>query len=273
MVGDRSVIAGQRRRAIVDLATKQGSIRVSELTELFEVDETTIRRDLSTLAGHGILERSHGGAIARVPGAPQDRVRHESGFSARLFEYADEKKAIGEAAAELVEDGSTIVIDAGTSAVHLARALVAKRDLVVVTNAITTAMELVDNPNITLVMTGGVVRRATGGATGDLALVTLRELRVDQAFITTHSISQGGGLTEPDFEEVAVKRAMIHAAAEVVVLADHSKFGRQALVRAAPLSAVDHIVTSTGIDPAVVSAIRDSGIAVTVVDPAPAEPL
>lgn len=265
------MIAEQRRRAIVDLATRHGAIRVSELTELFDVDETTIRRDLATLAGHGVLDRSHGGAVARAAGAPENRVRHESIFSARLFEHAEEKRAIGEAAAALVEDGSTIAIDAGTTAVYLARALAGKRDLVVVTNAITTAMELVDDPEITLVLTGGVVRRATGGATGDLALVTLRELRVDKAFVSTHSVSLEGGLTEPGFEEVAVKRAMFGAASEVVLIADHAKFGGQALVRTAPLSAVDRIVTSTGIDPTLLDAIRDSGVAVTVVDPAPAE--
>ena len=244
MSKERNVIAEQRRRAIADLAAKHGSIRVSELTEMFGVDETTIRRDLAALAGRGILKRSHGGAVVRAVDAPETHVRHESVFSSRMFEYAAEKQGIGVRAAELVEDGSTVVIDAGTTAVYMARALRDKRDLVVVTNAITTAMELVDNPDITLVLTGGVVRRATGGAAGDLALVTLRELRVDKAFITTHSVSMDSGLTEPSFDEVSVKRAMIDAASEVVLLADHSKFGREALARIAPLSAIDHIVTS-----------------------------
>jgi DeoR/GlpR family transcriptional regulator of sugar metabolism len=269
MPRERSVIAEQRRRAIADLAAKHGSIRVSELTEMFSVDETTIRRDLAALAGRGILKRSHGGAVVKAIDAPEARVRHESVFSSRMFEYAEEKQGIGVRAAELVEDGSTVVIDAGTTAVYMARALHGKRDLVVVTNAITTAVELVDNPDITLVMTGGVVRRATGGAAGDLALVTLRELRVDKAFITTHSVSMDGGLTEPSFDEVAVKRAMISAASEVVLIADHSKFGHEALVRTAPLSAIDRIVTSTGVYPALVEAIRETGISVSVVDPAP----
>jgi DeoR/GlpR family transcriptional regulator of sugar metabolism len=269
MSRERNVIAEQRRRAIADLAAKQGSIRVSELTEMFDVDETTIRRDLAALAGRGILKRSHGGAVVEAADAPETRVRHESVFSSRMFEYAEEKQGIGVRAAELVEDGSTVVIDAGTTAVYMARALRGKRDLVVVTNAITTAMELVDNPDITLVLTGGVVRRATGGAAGDLALVTLRELRVDKAFITTHSVSVGSGLTEPSFDEVSVKRAMISAASEVVLIADHSKFGHEALARTAPLSAIDHIVTSTGIDPALVEAISETGISVSVADPIP----
>jgi DeoR/GlpR family transcriptional regulator of sugar metabolism len=269
MPKERNVIAEQRRRAIADLAAKQGSIRVSELTEMFSVDETTIRRDLAALAGRGILKRSHGGAVVKAVDGPEARVRHESVFSSRMFEYAEEKQGIGVRAAELVEDGSTVAIDAGTTAVYMARALRGKRDLVVVTNAITTAMELVDIPDITLIMTGGVVRRATGGAAGDLALVTLRELRVDKAFITTHSVSIDAGLTEPSFDEVSVKRAMISAASEVVLVADHSKFGREALARTAPLSAIDHVVTSTGIDPALVEAISETGIYVSVADPIP----
>lgn len=265
------MMAEQRRRAIAELVAQEGSVRVGELTAIFGVDETTIRRDLTDLAGHGILKRSHGGAVAEFASRPDPQVRDEPVFSSRLFENAQEKQAIGARAAQLVEDGSTIVIDAGTTAVHLARALRDKKDLVVVTNAITTALELVDNPNITLVLTGGVVRRATGGATGDLALLTMRELRVDQAFITTHSVSVDGGLTEPSFDEVAIKRAMIGAASEVVLIADHSKFGREALVRTAPLSAVDHVVTSGRLDSGVAEAIRETGVTVSVVPPSPVD--
>lgn len=265
MSNERKMIAEDRRRVIADLAQEHGSIRVSELTEMFNVTETTIRRDLADLAGHGVLERAHGGAVARRVDEPG--VRYESVFSARVFEGSGEKHAIAVCAAERVADGSTILIDSGTTAAYLARELRDKRDLVVVTNAITTAMELVDIPDITLVMTGGVVRRATGGATGDLAVVTLRELRVDQAFVASHSVSVEGGLTEPSFEEVGVKRAMIAAASEVVLIADHSKFGRDALVRLAPLTAIDHVVTSRGIDVSMVASMREMGIGVSVGDP------
>ena len=97
--------------------------------------------------------------------------------------------------------------------------------------------------------------------------MTLRELRVDQAFIASHSVSIEGGLSEPSFEEVGVKRAMIASASEVVLIADHSKFGRDALVRLAPPTAIDHVVTSRGIDVSMVASMRDMGIGVSVVDP------
>jgi DeoR family fructose operon transcriptional repressor len=264
MSGEGHMIAEQRRRTIGELATERGSIRVSELTQMFNVDETTIRRDLAHLAGHGILKRSHGGAVVPLD-AQEPKVRYESVFSSRLLERAEEKRAIGARAAELVKDGSTIAIDAGTTAVYVARALRGKQDLVVVTNAITTAIELVDDKGITLVLTGGVVRPLSGGATGDLALITMKELRVDQAFITTHSVSLQGGLSEPSFDEVAIKRAMIGAASEVILITDHSKFDHEALVRTAPLSAIDHIITSEGIDPKLAAAIRETGVRISIV--------
>lgn len=116
----------------------------------------------------------------------------------------------------------------------------------VIVNAVTNAIELMESPNVTVVLTGGVVRPTTLGAVGDLALATLGELHVDQIFLAINNISIDGGLMYPSFEEVAVKRAMIAAASEVVLLADRSKFGHDSLVRVAPVDALTRIVTSAG---------------------------
>ena len=260
------MLAADRRRAISEMAQEQGSIRVSELSEIFDVDVSTIRRDLSDLAGLGVLRRAHGGAVVGDP-ARKSRVRSEAVFATRLFEREAEKQAIGELGAQTIADGSTIIIDSGTTASCLAHALRDKRDLVVVTNALTTAMELVENPDVTVVMTGGVLRRPTLGSAGDLAVVTLQEVRVDQAFIATHSVSIDGGLSYPSFDEVSVKRAMISAASEVVLIADHSKFGRDSLVRVAPLSAVDRVITTSGIETSQVKAMEDHGLEVSIATP------
>jgi DeoR family transcriptional regulator of aga operon len=140
-------------------------------------------------------------------------------------------------------------------------------DLVVVTTAVTNALELVGNRGTTVVMTGGVIRPNTFGASGRLAAATLAELRVDHTFLAIHSASVKGGLTYPSFEEVDAKRAMIAAAAEVTLLADHSKFGRDALVRVAPITAVRRIITSQGIDAGEADAIRDLGIELIIAEP------
>ncbi len=113
---------------------------------------------------------------------------------------------------------------------------------------------------MTVILTGGLVRPATLGAVGDLAVATLRELHVDQAFMAMSSVTLQGGLTYPSFDEVAVKRAMIDAASEVILLADHSKFGHDSLVRVAPLDAVSVIVTSAACDPSLVAEFREIGV-------------
>lgn len=247
------LVAFERQRRIADLVRDRGSVRASELIHLFGVTDETIRRDLSRLADLGVLHRAYGGAIA----AP---TRAESTFSRRLQEHEAEKVAIARAAAELVADGSTIIIDSGTTTVHFARALKSKHDLIVITNAVTNAIELIESPDVTVVLTGGVVRPTTLGAVGDLAVATLGELRVDQTFLAINGVSLEGGLTYPSFEEVAVKRAMIAAASEVILLADHSKFGHDSLVRVAPLDILTRIVTSEACDPALVASLREIGI-------------
>ena len=258
------MLPADRLQVIADLIRERGSVRGRDLVDVLGVTDETIRRDLDRLAEQGIVRRAHGGAVALRPG-------DETDTSFRLQEHEKEKLAIGRRAAELVADGTSIILDSGTTTLALARSLHAKQDLVVVTTAVTNALELVGNARTTVVMTGGVIRPTTFGASGQLAAATLRGLHVDQAFIAIHSVSVAGGLTYPLFEEVDAKRAMIEAASEVILLADHSKFGRQALVRVAPITAVHRIVTTPGVDPDEAAAIRELGIdmIIAVLDEAP----
>ncbi len=254
------MLQADRLQVIADLVREQGSVRGRDLVRVLGVTDETIRRDLARLAEQGVVRRAHGGAVAIRPG-------DETDTALRLREHASEKIAIGQRAAELVADRSSIILDSGTTTLCLARALRAKRDLVVITTAVTNAVELVGNPGTTVIMTGGVIRPTTFGASGQLAAGTLRDLHVDQTFLAIHSVSVRGGLTYPMLEEVDAKRAMIEAAAEVILLADHSKFGRQALVRVAPITAVHRIVTTPGIDPDEAAAIRDLGIDLIIATP------
>jgi DeoR/GlpR family transcriptional regulator of sugar metabolism len=255
----QQLLPADRREYIAALVRRQGSVRARDLVEQLGVTDETIRRDLSRLAERGVVRREHGGAIATGP-------HDETTTAVRLREHADEKIAIGRRAAELVVPGTRIVLDSGTTSLCLARALRRTPDLMVVTTAVTNALELLGNPGTTVVMTGGVIRPNTFGASGPLAAATLHELRVDQAFLAIHSVSAKAGLTYPSFEEVDAKRAMIEAASEVILLADHSKFGRESLVRVAPIDAVHRIVTSPGVDPDELAAIRDRGVEVIVAD-------
>jgi DeoR/GlpR family transcriptional regulator of sugar metabolism len=255
----QQMLPADRLQVIADLIRERGSVRGRDLVHVLGVTDETIRRDLTRLADKGLVRRAHGGAMAI-------RTGDETDTSFRLREHEREKLAIGRRAMELVADGSSIILDSGTTTLCLARALRPRQDLVVVTTAVTNALELVGNPGTTVIMTGGVIRPTTFGASGQLAAATLRGLHVDQTFLAIHSVSAVGGLTYPLFEEVDAKRAMIDAAAEVILLADHSKFGRQALVRVAPITAVHRIITTPGVDPEELAAIRDLGIEVIVVE-------
>jgi DeoR family fructose operon transcriptional repressor len=253
------LVASARQQRIAQIVKEHGYVRGRSLADLFGVTDETIRRDLTQLADAGVVRRSHGGAVALA--------RTETPFNRRLHQNELAKAAIGAAAAELVQEGSTIIIDSGSTTVHLARALRARRDLAVVTNAVTHAAELMDNNDITVVLTGGVVRRPTYGASGELAVATLTKLSVDQTFLAINSVSLEHGLMYPHFEEIAVKQAMIAAASEVILLADHTKFNQRSLVRVAPLSALSTIVSDAELDLETQTAIRDQGIDLIIAKP------
>jgi len=189
----RRMLRSDRLRTIADLARESGSIRVSDLSDRLGVTEVTIRRDLARLAEAGVVRREHGGAVA-MRGV-------ESQYALRAGEQQEAKRAIARRAAGLVADGATIVIDSGSTTAEFARELVHRRNLRVVTNAITTAAEVAENPDATIILTGGVFRRSTRGTVGDIAVRTLSALRADQAFIAAAGVAVDG-LSYPALEEV-----------------------------------------------------------------------
>ena len=231
------LIAGERQRRIVQLLRDTGIMRVRALASALDVSDETIRRDLVVLEGQGVLTRTYGGATA-------EGVHLQNSYFRRTRQHEVEKRLIAIYAASLIQDGSTVIIDSGTTMGELVKQLRAKRDLVVITNGVNHVEELLNNPTTTVVVTGGVVRRATQGIAGELAVATMRTLHADQTFIATQGFSTEAGLTYPSFDEVDVKLAMIGAGAEVTLLADGSKCGRAAMVKVAPLADLDRIVTT-----------------------------
>jgi DeoR family transcriptional regulator, fructose operon transcriptional repressor len=252
------VLPPERHRVISQLVRARGSVRIGELADRFSVTDETIRRDLEQLTQLGAVERSYGGAIAPRNGS-------ETPFAGRLLEHSDEKVAIATFARGLIDDGDALIIDAGTTTLCLIRALTDATDLFVATNAVTHAIELVSNPRIEVVVIGGSLRRSTYAAGGELAIGMLRDLHVRRTFLAIHSVSARTGLTDPQLAEVGVKRALMQSASEVILLADHTKIGRESLVRVAPVEEVTRIITSRGADEASVRAIRDLGVMVDVV--------
>lgn len=231
--------AQERQQAIASLVLSKGRASVTELAETYDVTTETVRRDLAMLDKAGLVRRVHGGAVPA-------RALHlvEAGVGERETTRADHKDAIGAAAVEFLPvSGGSVLLDAGTTTARIAAHLPVDRELVVVTNSVPIAARLASTPSVSLQLLGGRVRGLTQAAVGEQALRVLDTLRVDVAFIGTNAISTRHGLSTPDSDEAAVKRAMVRCANYVVVAADSTKVGREEFVSFAPLGSVDTLVT------------------------------
>jgi DeoR/GlpR family transcriptional regulator of sugar metabolism len=249
----RHTIPAQRRKEILD-AVRSGAMHVAELAESFGVSEMTVRRDLRTLARDGKLERVRGGAV---------RASEEPPFEETEVERFDAKDRVGAAAAALVEDGQTVMIDIGTTTLQAARHLHG-RDISVVTSSLAVYEELVSDPAIELLLPGGLVRRNYRSLVGVIAEDSLRKLRADILFLGTSAVDADLGVWDTTMVEVPIKRAMIEAAARVVLLADHEKFAMAGLVWVTDVGSLDRIVTDAPLPPACRPAVEASGVEVTI---------
>lgn len=248
------MFAAERRNHIARLIETHQRVIVAELAERFGVSEATIRRDLALLDGIGVLQRTHGGAIAT------EQMTFEADVTERQVLNLEQKVRIGQRAAELIEDGDSVILDAGTTTVQIARAVKGRRNLTVLTNALNIAGELLDNPGIQTLMTGGMARSRTSSLVGPFADEVLRQVNVDKVFLATNGISLTRGLTTPNPAEARTKQAMVEAANEVIAVADHSKFGKTFMTRVVPIRRLDVLVTDSGADLDVVRQLEGFGI-------------
>jgi DeoR family transcriptional regulator, fructose operon transcriptional repressor len=229
------LIPSERQQRIKRLALEQGVLRIGELAEKFRVSEMTIRRDLEMLEDSGHVERTFGGAVVT------EQAAFESSYSVRLHTHTSEKEAIAAYAATLIQEGDTIILDASTTVFALARKL-NKKALTVITNSLDVAQELRHSP-AKVILIGGYLRQVAGSFAGPLALKALKDLHVDQAFISGKGLAIPGGLMDSDIDEVEVKRAMLESSERINVLLDSSKFGKRALGLISALDSLDLIIS------------------------------
>jgi DeoR/GlpR family transcriptional regulator of sugar metabolism len=235
-------------------AVRSGTARVPDLAAAFDVSPMTVRRDLRVLAREGKLERVHGGAVS----AEEDRP-----FAEIAVERSEAKERIGAAAAGLVQDGQTVVLDVGTTAVQVARHL-RGRSLTVITTNLAAYEELLPEPEITLILPGGTVRRDYRSLVGVIAEDSLRQLSANVAFIGTSGVDAEVSVWDTTMVEVPIKRAMMAAADRVVLLADRQKFSMGGVVRVCGAADIDQIVTETDIPATTQIAVEEAGIEVTI---------
>ena len=221
-----AVVTGltHRQSEILNIARAFGRVMVEDLARRFEVSAQTIRKDLNDLCDHRSLTRIHGGAI--IASGVENLA-----YEARRFVAAEEKKAIGAAAAALIPNGCSLFINIGTTTEEVASALTSHEDLLVITNNLNVAMLLYRHPRIEVIVAGGTVRRADGAVIGSTAISLIGQFKVDYAIIGASAIDEEGALLDFDYREVQAAQAIIANARSVMLVAD---FDQAAAQRAGP---------------------------------------
>ncbi len=252
--------AEERQQAIARLVNQRGRMSVNQLAREYDVTTETVRRDLSSLERMGLVRRVHGGVVP-----PSSLSLIESGIRERDQVNIEIKERIARAALDrLPTEGGTVLLDAGSTTVRLAILFPPELKLTVVTHAVPIAARLAGLRQIDLHLLPGRVRRTTQAAVGAETVEALSHLRVDVAFVGTNGITAAHGLTTPDPDEAAVKRAIVASGRQVVVLADASKFGIETAVRFASATEVDVLVTDAEASATERRALAKAGIEVVV---------
>lgn len=255
------MIPEARRSKILDIVKQRGSISITELEALLDVSVATIRRDLDVLSTQNYLRRTHGGAFVEEAHLTTAEPEH----ALQSLQMQDEKLRIGTAAAQLIENGQSLLLDSSSTVFAMTHSLQHYRDLTIVTNDVMIAGELADHPAVSaLIVTGGTMRKhhytLGGTATSDM----LSGLRVDITFLGVHALDEVGA-SETNLEVARIKALMVQAARRVIVLADHTKLGRRAFAPIVPLKQLHDLVTDREADPTTISHLREHGISVHMV--------
>jgi len=245
-----------RRNQIKELISDFGSTKVDALSKRFGVSEVTIRADLRFLEKQGIILRSYGGAHIR------EAVGTDISIIKKRKLHAAEKRRIGRAAAELIHDGDSIILDSGTTTSEVVKYLDGKENLTIMTNAVNIATALAGRANSTVMLTGGVLRQKSFSLVGVQAERTLRDYHFDKAFIGVDGFDLTAGLTTPNPYEAHLNTIMAEVAKEVIILTDSSKFGRKSLVSIIGMDQIDRVITDSNIPPAYINHLKEHNIGV-----------
>ncbi|MEO8241411.1 MAG: DeoR/GlpR family DNA-binding transcription regulator [bacterium] len=252
------LLSEPRRRRILEWIQEEGSARVRELAVAFQVSEATIRQDLERMEVEGAITREHGGAFLNAdPAQVGTMTLHHQ-------ENMDKKRRIGALAASLVEDGETLILDAGTTTTEIATRLVTRRNLTVITNALNIAVVLGSVPGFAVHMPGGQFKAPTLSLSGDKSVEYFRNIFAGKLFLATAGVALETGLTYPSFADLQLKEAMIKAASHVVLVADSTKINRSSFTRLGSLDVIHSFITDDGISDTDAAEFERRGIRVLI---------
>ena len=235
------MLVEERRQKILDLVSEKGFIALADLAVTLEASESTIRRDLEYWDQQGVVKRTHGGAVFLA------ETFNLPALEERSSKQMEEKRAIAQAAAARIRDGDAVLLDGGTTTLEVARLLVG-RPLQIVTNSLPIANLFASHRETDLVMLGGYIFPRTGVALGPLTVKMMEDIHVHQTILSVGGVT-GKGLFNSNMLLTETERQMLRCADEVVVVADHSKIGRQALAFLCELTAVDTLIVDKGLSP------------------------
>ncbi|WAM31347.1 DeoR/GlpR family DNA-binding transcription regulator [Caldicellulosiruptor naganoensis] len=253
------MLSATRRQKIKEILMEKKSVTVTELCNIFNVSDETIRRDLKKLEQEGIIEKNYGGAILK------EGFTIVPPISQRAKEFIEEKEKIAKEAVKRIKEGMIVILDTGTTTQQIARNLKTAQNITVITNSVNIINELVTNSNINLFLVGGKVKSSNFSIVGPEAQKSFMQFSADIAFIGTSGISLEKGLTTSDIFEAEVKKAMIESSREVIVVADSSKFLKNAMVSFCSLNKITEIITSGEIDKDLIEKFRQKGVKLTIV--------
>ncbi len=230
-----------RRARILELLEEKGQVRIPEMSNLFNVSEVTIRNDLEQLEQKNLLIRTRGGALKI------QRVGIDYNLNLKSKKKRTEKEKIGVKAAELINEGETIILDSGTTTFEVAKNLGKFNDLTVITNALNIAGALIDFSNIKVIVPGGTLRRNSLSLIGAIAEQSIQDYYCDKVFLGVDGIDAAHGISTPNAEEAHLNKLMIKNSKEVIVVTDSSKFSKRSFVLISGIEDVDTIITDNGI--------------------------
>ena len=253
------MLAEERRNAILELIRSQGRVHVKDLSRRFRTSEVTIRQDLNGLKEQGLVRRAHGGAL------PAEEMAVESPLLERAQMHAEEKARIASAAAALIKDGETIVLDSGTTTQEIARRIKGRQKLRVITNGVNIATELLGVRGIQVILLGGAIREDSFSVVGHVAEEMLNEFAADKIFFGAAGCDPSFGPSTPTVEEARVNQAMVRVSRKRILVADSSKFGKRTLCRIMPLSDIHTVITDDKLEPSLQQAVRGAGVELVLV--------
>lgn len=253
------MFAPERHQRIMSALSRTGTVTVAQITEELGVSAMTVRRDLQTLEEQGFLMRTHGGAIL-----PDRNPAQEIPYASKSAANIQAKRLIGQRAAELVQDGDAIMLDAGSTTLEVARNLKAS-PLVVVTNDTAVAYTLGLRQGVTVIVPGGIMQENLYTLIHPTASQFISDLRVQKLFLGADALHMEHGVTNRTLVETPSKQAMIRAAQEVILVTDSSKFGKEVFARVCGLDAIHRVITDKGAPEEIVEKLREMGIVVDLV--------